>query len=218
MREVFHGELDGVGRELAALCRLAAEAMEHATWAVLDNDIGLAERVIDGDTDIDAARARCAEHVTRLLALHAPVARDLRLLVTAIQVADKLERMGDLARHVAELVRRRHPEPVLPAGMVEGFAEMGRLAAELACSVQHAIAAPAGTQFTRRVRDDDRIDELHRDLLAAVGHGSGPHAVRTGVDVALLVRFVERFADQAVSISRRLDYVATGDLPTSAGP
>jgi Phosphate uptake regulator len=121
--------------------------------------------------------------------------------------------MGDLARHVAEIVRRRHPDSAIPPDMADQFAEMGMLAERAARNVARTIAAPRDEQFAQRERDDDRIDQLHRDILTAVHRPAPGFSVRTGIDVALLARFFERFADQAVSVTRRLDYIITGAVP-----
>ena len=213
MRAVFHGELEQLGVELATMCGLAADAMEKATRALLRSDLVLAEQVITDDEELDAAQARCEEHTFVLLSLQAPVARDLRLVVSAIHAAEKIERMGDLARHVAELTRRRHPACAVPEDLTAQFGEMARLAVASARRVQDIIAAPMEEHFTEQDRADDRIDELHREILHAVNGGAADYSVRDGVDVALLARFVERFADQAVSITRRLDYIVTGVAP-----
>lgn len=211
MRELFHGNLEQLGSGLATMCGLAGDALDNAARALLHTDLALAEQVIDNDDAIDTHRARWAEHAEQLLALQSPVARDLRQVVTGLQIADKIERMGDLARHIAETVRRRHPESAIPDPVADQFTEMCRLAVGLARSVQYAITSPAQAQAEQRERDDDRVDQLHRTLLAALDDLTGPHPVRTAIDVALLARFVERFADQAVAISRRLDYIRTGN-------
>lgn len=220
MRGTFHGELAQLGAELATMCTLAGDAMDSATTALLTADLRLAEQVISGDAQIDGLRAQAEDDAYRLLSLQAPVARDLRLIVTGIRVAEKIERMGDLARHVAELARRRHPDCAVPPEMAERFAEMGGLATRIARSVAETLAEPLQEQFAQRDRDDDRIDALQRDLLtAAVDQGGdGPGAVRIGIDVALLTRFIERFADQAVSVARRLDYIVTGVVPAGTTP
>lgn len=210
---MFHGELEQLGVELAMMCGLAAQAMERATRALLRCDLVLAERVISDDDELDAARARCEGHAFIVLSLQAPVARDLRLVVTSIQAAEKIERMGDLARHVAELARRRHPACAVPTPLSGPFAEMGRLAVGAGRRVQEIIAAPMEEHFAEQDRADDRIDELHREILNAVQDPGSGCSVRDGVDVALLARFVERFADQAVSVTRRLDYIVTGAMP-----
>jgi len=213
VRVTFHGELQQLGGELALMCRLAGDAMEHAARALLRGDLVLAERVITEDEQLDGLRARCEEHTFRLLSLQAPVARDLRLVVTGIHAADRIERMGDLARHVAETARRRHPDCAVPAELTGQFTEMGRLAVTAARGVEQIIAAPNREHFTEQDRADDRMDALQREVLTAVTRREGPHAVRTGIDVALLARFFERFADQAVSVTRRLDYIVTGTVP-----
>ena len=185
MRAVFHGELEQLGVELATMCGLAADAMEKATRALLRSDLVLAEQVISDDEGLDAAQARCEEHAFVLLSLQAPVARDLRLVVSAIQAAEKIEQMGDLARHVAELTRRRHPACAVPADLAGQFGEMARLAVASARRVQHIIAAPVEEHCTEQDRADDRIDELHREILNAVNGGVSGCSVRDGVDVAL---------------------------------
>ena len=213
MREIFHGELTRLGTDLAGMCALVRSTMERATRALVETDLHLAEEVItDGDEIRDRGR-QCADHAGAMLALQAPVARDLRTVVTGIQAAEKIERMGDLARHVAEIVRLRHPEPSVPPELLGRFAEMGRLASAAARAVEDAIAAPDDLHSSAQERADDDTDRLQRELLDAVSQHEPPYPVRVGVDVALLARFYERFADQAVSITRRLDYVVTGSMP-----
>ncbi len=121
MRAAFHGELEQLGVELATMCGLAAEAMDKATRAMLRCDLVLSEQVITEDENLDVARARCEDHAVRLLSLQAPVARELRTVVASIQAAEKIERMGDLARHVAELTRRRHPACTVPPELADQF-------------------------------------------------------------------------------------------------
>ncbi len=148
-----------------------------------------------------------------LLALQAPVARDLRLVISAIQAAEKIERMGNLARHVAEHTLRRHPACAVPPDLAARFGDMARLAVAIGAARAGHLAAPVEEHFTEQDAADDRIDELHREILHAVDGGASGRSVREAVDVALLARFVERFADQAVSITRRLDYIVTGVAP-----
>jgi phosphate transport system protein len=213
MRGVFRGDLAQLGAELATMCGQAGDAMDSATRALLRSNLLVAEQVISAGTELAAARARCEERTFGLLLLQAPVARDLRLVVTGIQAAEKIERMGGLARHVAEIARRRHPDCAVPAELVDQFAEMGRLAVLAARRVQQIIAAPVEEHFAELDRADDRIDELHREVLAAVQRPDSRSSVRDGVDVALLARYFERFADQAVSVTRRVDYIVTGSVP-----
>jgi phosphate transport system protein len=213
MREIFHGELERLGTDLAAMCGMARAAMEHATQAMVDVDLSLAEQVITDDAAIQRVGERCAEHACALLALQAPVARDLRTVVTAIQAAEKIGRMGELARHIAEIVRLRHPQPAAPVELIDPLAQMGGLAVVASQRVEAAIAAPSGVLSAHSERADDESDRLQHEVLEQVKHADPPYPVQVGVDVALLARFFERFADQAVGITRRLDYVVTGERP-----
>jgi len=213
MREIFHGELERLGTDLAAMCGLVRLAMRHATQAMVDIDLSMAERVITDDLEIQRVGEQCAEHACALLALQAPVARDLRTVVTAIQAAEKIGRMSELARHIAEIVRLRHPQSVAPAELIDPLAQMGGLAVVASQRVEAAIAAPSGVLSAQSERADDESDRLQHEVLERVKHADPPYPVQVGVDVALLARFFERFADQAVGITRRLDYVVTGERP-----
>src|ERR1041384_4186754 len=139
MREAYHVELEQLADELAGMCSMVGDAMERATRALLDADLALAEQVIGDDTKVDEARSSCEEHAYALIALQAPVATDLRTVLAAIHAAESLERMGDLALHVAKAARRRHPQEVLPDQARPYFAEMGRVAVELARDAEQVI-------------------------------------------------------------------------------
>jgi phosphate transport system protein len=151
-----------------------------------------------------------------LVALQSPVAGDLRFVVMRVHAAEKLARMGDPARHVAEQVRRAHPDSAVPADTRERFAEMGRLAVVAAHNVRQMIAEPGQTRYAELEEADDLIDIIEQCLLASVSSRDWEHGVRAGICVALLARFYERFGDQAVSIVRRLDDVVTGALPSQS--
>jgi phosphate transport system protein len=213
VREVFHGELAQLGAELSGAVRIAATQMQRAMTALLEVDLRLAERVITDDDELDQLGRHIERHASELLALQSPVARDLRTVVCAIRVGERVERMGDLARHVAELVRLRHPQPAAPAGLADQFAEMGQLAVQACLALEDAIAAPHPSWRASDLADD-RLDRLQREILDAVSTAEPPYPVQVGVDVALLTRYLERFGDQAVSITGQLDYVATGKIPS----
>src|SRR5438445_13643003 len=102
MRDVYQGQLNELTEELASMSTLVGTAMEHATKALVEADLSLAEQVIDEDVQVDQARARCEEQAFGLLALQAPVAGDLRIVTSTIHAGEDLERMGALALHVAK--------------------------------------------------------------------------------------------------------------------
>lgn len=213
MREVYQGRLNELTEELAAMSMMVADAMEHATQALLEADLSLAERVIDEDVRVDEAYAQCEEKAFGLLALQAPVAGDLRVVVSTIHASEDLQRMGALALHVAKAARRRHPQPVLPDEVQPYFAQMGRVAVALAHRVGDAIRNQDVEIAAGLDKADDEMDDLHRHLFTLMMRPEWTHDVSSAVDVALLGRFYERFADHTVSVGRRVVFIATGALP-----
>ncbi|MGH3920106.1 MAG: phosphate signaling complex protein PhoU [Pseudonocardiaceae bacterium] len=213
MRESFQDQLGQLGDHLAEMCTVVASAMEKATTALLERDLQLADDVISGDARIDDLRAIAEDRSYAALALQAPVATDLRVVLSAIHAAGDLERMGDLALHVAEAVRRRHPGHVLPEQVRPYFAEMGRVAVTLALKAGEVIRARDLEQASELESDDDAMDDLHRHMFTVLMARDWPHGVAAAVDVTLLARFYERYADHAVSVARRVIYMVTGRMP-----
>ena len=213
MREAYHVELEQLADHLAAMSVQVADAMERATRALLEADLSLAEQVISDDTKVDDARAQCEEQAYALLALQAPVATDLRTVLAAIHAAESLERMGDLALHVAKAARRRHPEPVLPDSVRPYFAEMGEVAVRLARQVEQVIHSKDVEAAKTIESEDDQVDDIHRHLFTVIMDREWPHGVAAAVDVTLLGRFYERYSDHAVSVAKRMIFVVTGKMP-----
>ncbi len=213
MRTAYHEQLDALIHQLAEMCRLAGVAMERSTQALLQADLVLAEQVIGDHERISSASARAEEAAFVLLALQAPVAGDLRSIVSSIQIVADVERMGALALHVAKIARRRHPQHTLPEEVNGYFAEMGRVAVDLAESAAEVLIS-RDPEKARRIReDDDAMDDLHQHLFTVMMDRDWRHGVAAAVDVTLLGRFYERFADHAVEISRRVIFQVTGHLP-----
>jgi phosphate transport system protein len=210
MRTAFHERLDSLIETLSEMCRLAGLAMEHATHALLQADLNLAEKVIADHEQLANMRTAAEEAAFVLLALQAPVAADLRIVVGSMQNVADAERMGGLARHVAEIVRRRHPDHTLPAEVHDCFAEMGRIAVDLGNSAKDVVLSRDPERAAQISRDDEIIDELHQHLFALLKEQEWMHGVESAVHVALLGRFYERFADHAVEIGRRVIFQATG--------
>ncbi|RSM43354.1 phosphate transport system regulatory protein PhoU [Amycolatopsis balhimycina DSM 5908] len=213
MREAYHVELEQLADHLAAMSVQVADAMERATRALLEVDLSLAEQVISDDAKVDDARAQCEEQAYALLALQAPVATDLRTVLAAIHAAESLERMGDLALHVAKAARRRHPEPVLPDSVRPYFAEMSEVAVKLARQVEQVIHSKDVEAAKSIESEDDQVDDIHRHLFTVIMDREWPHGVAAAVDVTLLGRFYERYSDHAVSVAKRMIFVVTGKMP-----
>jgi phosphate transport system protein len=213
MRDVYQEQLDQLAEVLASMCGQVADAMEKATRSLLEADLQLAEQVISDDVQVDEIRAVAEERAFALLALQAPVATDLRIVVSAIHGAGDVERMGDLALHVAQAARRRHPQPVLPDEVTPYFAEMGRVAVALAHKAGEVIRTRDVATAAQLEEDDDAMDDLHRHMFTVLMDRTWDHGVGPAVDVALLARFYERYADHAVAVARRIVYVVTGQMP-----
>ncbi|MEK6437677.1 phosphate signaling complex protein PhoU [Pseudonocardia sp. T1-2H] len=213
MRDAYQEQLDGLADGLAGMCTDVAVAMEKATRALLETDLQLAEQVISEDLQIDSIRDTAEERAFALLALQAPVATDLRIVVAAIHGAGDIERMGDLALHVAQAARRRHPQPVLPAEIAPYFAEMGRVGVALATKAGEVIRSRDIEAAAALEADDDAMDDLHKHMFNVLMDRNWSHGVEAAVDVTLLARFYERYADHAVAVARRIVYVVTGSMP-----
>lgn len=213
MRDHYQEQLDELANRLADMCDGVAAALDKATRALLNADLQLAEEVISEDTGIDGIRDKAEEQAFALLALQAPVATDLRIVVSAIHGAGDIERMGDLALHVAQAARRRHPQPVLPDEIAPYFAEMGRVGVDLAAKAAAVIRSRDLAAAAELETDDDAMDDLHRHMFTVLMDRDWDHGVAAAVDVTLLARFYERYADHAVAVARRIVYVVTGQMP-----
>jgi len=213
MRTAYHEQLDALTNRLAEMCGLAGIAMERATQALLQADLPLAEQVITDHDQIATLSARAEEDAFVLLALQAPVAGDLRAVVSSIQIVADVDRMGALALHVAKIARRRHPQPALPEEVNGYFAEMGRVAVDLGHSAQEVLLTKDPEKAARIREDDDAMDDLHRHLFTVLMDRDWKHGVAAAVDVTLLGRFYERFADHAVEVARRVIFQVTGQNP-----
>ncbi len=211
MREEFRADLAEVSRTLVAMADGVRVAMRLATEALLSADRSTAEQVIDGDPEIDALYRIVEDKVYDVVARQAPVASDLRLLLTSLHVGGDIERMGDLADHVARTALRRHPTAVVPAELAEVFGRMGEVADLLAGKIAKAISALDAVAAAQLERDDDVMDDLHRQLFKVLLGPQWPHGVEAAVDLALLGRFYERYADHAVNVGKHVVFLVTGE-------
>ncbi len=184
--------------------------MEEATQALLQADLALAEQVITAHVDMVKRARKTEEKAMTVLALQAPVAGDLRAVVAALKNIADVDRMGALALHVAKLTRRRHPDDVLPEEVKGYFTEMGRIAVDMGNTVQAVVLSKDAHRAEQLADDDDDMDHLHRHLFSLLMHREWQHGVAAAVDVTLLGRYYERFADHAVEIGRRVVFEATG--------
>ncbi len=216
MRQQFHTELEHLDGQLVDMTALVAAAMGDATRALLEADLTLAERVIAGDAHIDAIQRQVDERAVELLARQAPVATDLRVVVAGLRMSSTIERMGDLARHVAQVARLRFPHHVVPEDLAPLFAEMGATGVRLAEKAGQVIASRDLAVAAEMGPDDDALDDLHRTVFDELASPGWAHPVQTAVDITLCSRYFERFGDHAVSLSERVQFLVTGQWDLAA--
>ena len=211
MRELFQQELHEVQDRLVEIAELVVDAMTDAVEAFNKSDVTLAESVIVRDNKIDDAVVALDELAIAIMARQAPVAKDLRIVVSALRISASLERMGDMAEHLAQLARYRFPEKVVPKTIRPIFKEMGSLDIELA-KMLVVLLKTEDVAVAEKIRDeDDKVDALHLSVFETVLSDSWSQGTETTVDATLASRYLERFADHAVSIAKKMMYLATGE-------
>lgn len=211
MRQVFQQELREVQERLVEIATLVADSIERATTAFNTSDIALAEQVIAGDDVIDEAAVKLDELAIDILARQQPVARDLRIVVSALRISASLERMGDMSGHIAQLARYRYPDKVVPKSLRPTFAEMGRIDTVIARKLV-VLLETQDIEVAEEIRnEDDLVDALHLSVFDKVLGETWKGAAVDTVDATLASRYHERFADHAVAIAKKVQYLATGD-------
>lgn len=213
MREAFHDQLDAVFTDLAGICRSVETSVRLASRALLEGDAEIAEQVISGDAEIDAAREQVEESCFTILSLQQPVARDLRVVVSALRMVSELERMGDLSVHVAKIARLRVPEIAVPEQVRPTMSQMAEVAQDMVARVSQIITDKDVEAAIALGRDDEIMDRLRRQSFRELLSDEWAHGVEPAVDMALLGRYYERIADHAVSVANRIVFVVTGRQP-----
>jgi phosphate transport system protein len=211
MREEYRAELADVTQTLVDMAEGVRVAMRQATGALVQADQTEAEEVVRGDAETDARYHQVEDKVYDLLARQAPVASDLRLVVTALHIAADLERMGDLASHVAKTALRRVPAVAVPEELRPVIQDMAAAADRMAGKITEILQTADAERAAQLENDDDEIDELQKQLFGLLLGTAWRHGVEPAVDGALLGRWYERFADHAVNAGRHVLYFATGE-------
>ncbi|MEV6923560.1 phosphate signaling complex protein PhoU [Dactylosporangium sp. NPDC051485] len=211
MRDEYRSDLLQVNKLLVWMADAVRSAMNRATNALLNADQTDAEEVIARDAEVNALYRLVEDKVYDLCARQAPVASDLRLVLTALHLAADLERMGDLADHVAKTALRRHPAHAVPEPLVATFEQMGTVADRIAGKISSAISNLDVVAAAQLERDDDAMDKLHNDLFGIMFGPKWTEDTEAAVDSALLGRFYERYADHAVNAGRHVVFLVTGE-------
>jgi phosphate transport system protein len=215
MRDRYHEQLDEVLVDLERMTRAVSTAVGRSTSALLTTDLGTAEEVIAADAQLDVAGEIVEEKIFDLMALQAPVAVELRMLVAALRMVADLERMGDLAAHVAKITRLRYPAAAIPDELHGVIEDMGRVAQRMGDLAGVVIKTRDVSAAQRIEATDDEMDKLRSSQFRQMMDDSWPHGVEVAVDLALLGRYYERIADHAVSMAQRIIYLVTGEMPAA---
>jgi len=206
----FHDELNEVKVRLLTMSGEAETALRLAVEALLERDVDKAREVIAGDTVINDMEVQIEEACIDLLALQQPMAKDLRMLVAAIKIANDLERVGDHAVNLAESAERlTRAHPIAPEPEI---VEMARLAREMLADALEAFVrgdAVAGREVCLR---DDKVDALNRSVfrILLTHMMEDPHSIGTGLELLLVSRNLERVADLATNIAEDVVFLVEG--------
>ena len=214
MRVIFNEEMKAVADDLDRMVRNVRKAIDGAGKALLDSDVEAAQAVIDGDIEIDALESSIIDQCVKLLAKQNPVATDLRVVVSTLRLAATFERMGDLARHIAEAARRSYPESPLSDEAKDLFSQMQDFLDETADNMVAMLADRDAKVAERIIRNDDKLDALHAKTFDLALSDEWTGSKQQLIDVVLLSRFMERLGDHAVSAARRVVFIVSGFDPT----
>ena len=211
MRKVFQEELKAVHDDLVEIARLVATALSKAVESFQNADVDLAQEVIAEDARIDFRQTALDERAIDILALQGPVASDLRTLVGSLRMSASLERMGDLARHIAQLARLRYPESAVPEVLIKTFSRMAELDQQIIGDVAELLETHDLSLVAKIQGSNAEIDDLHAGVFRAIADSTWSGSPALAVDAALASRYFERFADHGVSVARKVSYLVTGE-------
>ncbi len=206
----FHDELSHVKVRLLTMSGEAEAALGLAVEALLERDTEKARKVISGDRIIDSMEVEIEELCVNLLALQQPMARDLRMLTSALKIANDLERVGDHAVNIAQSAERlNQSRPIAPEPEV---IEMARLAREMLSDALEAFIrgdSAAGREICIR---DDKVDSLHQSVfrILLTHMMEDPHTIGSGMELFLVSRNLERVADLATNIAEDVVFLVEG--------
>ncbi|MBM7417192.1 MULTISPECIES: PhoU domain-containing protein [Nocardiaceae] len=210
MRTAYTAQLEGLNDDLCALAQAAETAMRDASIALLDGDLQAAESVIARGEALGELGARCEDKAVTVLALQAPVAADLRRVFSAVRISSDLSRMVGLAVHIAEAARRRFPEPIVPDHLTPQFREMSELCLDMSGRIVDALRTSDLGRIDRLSSQNDRVDSLKTTVVDTVSADDRGHDVMNAVDIALLGRYFERYADQIIDVASRIVFFVSG--------
>jgi phosphate transport system protein len=205
-------DLDNLQRSIVSMAAAVEEAVYKAIRALQERQVGLAEEVLDGEDEIDEHENRIEEDCLKMLALHQPVATDLRRIVVALRIINDLERMGDLATDIGERATVLARLPAIPVPP-----QLQKMTDLTISMVRQALDAFVNldTRLARTVcRIDDEVDQYNRECIDELIKlmKQSPANVEAGLSMFSAVRHLERIADHATNIAEEVVYLVQGEL------
>lgn len=213
MRTAYREDLDDFAHDLIVMCDTVRAVMDKASDALLRGSLQSAEDALSHEDMLAEIRARSEERAVNLLALEHPTPSDLRQVISSIYIVNDFNRMGRLAMHIANTARKRHPETAIPEAVGAYFAELHRLVGEMSAKTRGVLVEPDTDVALDMAEDDDAVDELYHHLVALVSREDWEYSSKEAVDVAMLAREYERYADHCVAVASRIVYLITGMKP-----
>ncbi|WP_026196301.1 phosphate signaling complex protein PhoU [Corynebacterium lubricantis] len=213
MRTVYREHLDAFAHDLLVMCDSVRAIMDKASEALLRASLEKAEEALSIADPLEEIKVRCEERAVQLLALENPVASDLRQVVSSIYIVEDFDRMAALAMHIANTARRRHPEHAIPEEIRGYIEEMVRLVEDMGEKTHDLLVAPDADVALILNQDDDAVDDLNYFLLNMLTEREWKHSTKEAVDLTLVSRYYERYADHCVNVSARIVYLTTGLMP-----
>jgi phosphate transport system protein len=211
MRNMYAEQLSAIEDGVLSMTRLVNSSVDRATYALLEADTTAADEVIDGDAEIDRLRDEIEDRIFEQLALQQPVAGDLRMLMAAVRMIAELERMGDMAVHVAKVAKMRYPASAVPAELVPTMRRAAEVASAMVGELTTIVAERDLDAVAALEAQDEEMDQLRRQQFRIILSDSWSHGIEPAIDLALLGRYYERMADHAVTLARRVIYLVTGE-------
>jgi phosphate transport system protein len=213
----FASDLRMVRASLVTMTETASKAIRAATTALLDLDLEAVRMTASLEQELEDDRLAIERRTLHLLARQQPVAGDLRMLVSAIKISAECRRMGALAHHIGTAASRSYPAPAIPDELSEIFRRMGDVASRIADGARITLTTSDALDAARLEVDDDAMDGLLRALFRALVD-NWSHGVEAAVNVALIGRYYERFADHAVAIAQSVIFIETAMRPHVGAP
>lgn len=213
LRAAYREFLEEFNSDLLDMCDRVTGIMSHASKALLEQSLDDAEVALTSTDSLTEIRQRCEDRAMRLLALQNPVASELRQVISSIYIVENLNRMGALAKNVALLARQRHPASVYPEALHGYVAELARLVDEMGSIVRALLMDPDPDVAVDLHTVDEGVDDMKAYLSTLVTDREWEYTTRQAVDLAMLTRYYERYADRCVAAAGRVVFLVTGQTP-----